>query len=172
MVANLTVGKKEYKDNWDEMKDVAVEAQKLKDELLTAIDRDADAFNNLMNAFRLPKKTDEQIAERDTAIEEATKQACLVPLEVMKNSLEALKLAQIVAERGNENAASDAGVASLMARSAVESAGLNVKINLPGIKDSEFITEMKTEAENLITEANNLQKRIIEVVDQKIENKP
>jgi len=169
MVANLTVGKKEYQDNWDEMKQVAVEAQQLKDELLRAIDRDSDAFNNLMNAFRLQKKTEEQIVERDHAIEQATKKACLVPLDVMKKSIEVLKLIQIVAERGNENAASDAGVASLMAKSAVEGAGLNVKINLPGIKDSDFIAEMKSDIKNLITDANERQRIIIETVNQKIE---
>ena len=172
MVANLTVGKKEYQKNRGEMKDVAVDAQKFKDALLRAIDRDTDAFNNLMNAFRLPKKTDEQIVKKEQAIEAATKEACLVPLDVMKNSLEVLKLAQVVAERGNENAASDAGVASLMARSAVEGAGLNVKINLPGINDAEFVEKMKTEVKNLIAEANNLQNKIIEAVDRKIENKP
>ena len=172
MVANLTVGKKEYQKNRGEMKDVAVEAQKFKDALLRAIDRDTDAFNNLMNAFRLPKKTDEQIVKKEQAIEAATKEACLVPLDVMKNSLEVLKLAQVVAEKGNENAASDAGVASLMARSAVEGAGLNVKINLPGINDAEFVEKMKTEVKNLIAEANNLQNKIIEAVDHKIENKP
>ena len=169
MVANLTVGKKEYQDNWDEMKQVAVEAQQLKDELLRAIDRDSDAFNNLMNAFRLQKKTEEQIVERDHAIEQATKKACLVPLDVMKKSIEVLKLIQIVAERGNVNAASDAGVASLMAKSAVEGAGLNVKINLPGIKDSDFIAEMKSDIKNLITDANERQRIIIETVNQKIE---
>lgn len=172
MVANLTVGKKEYQKNRGEMKEVAVDAQKYKDALLRAIDRDTDAFNNLMNAFRLPKKTDEQIVKKEQAIEAATKEACLVPLDVMKNSLEVLKLAQVVAERGNENAASDAGVASLMARSAVEGAGLNVKINLPGINDAEFVEKMKTEVKNLIAEANNLQNKIIEAVDHKIENKP
>ena len=150
------------------MKDVAVSAQKFKDDLLRAIDRDTDAFNTLMNAFRLPKKTDEQIAEKEQAIEEATKQACLIPLEVMKNSLEVLKLAEVVAERGNKNAASDAGVASLMAKSAVEGAGLNVNINLSGIKDAEFIERMKTEVKNLTAEANNLQSKIIETVNRKI----
>jgi len=168
MVANLTIGKKEYQDNWDAMKDVAVEAQRLKNELLRSIDQDTDAFNNLMNAFRLPKKTDAQIAEKERAIKEATKEACLVPLDVMKNSLEVLKLTQVVAERGNENAASDAGVASLMARSAVEGAGLNVKINLPGIKDSEFIETMKSKVKDLIAEANHLQSKIIEMVNRKI----
>jgi len=169
MVANLTVGKKVYKENWDEMKDVAVAAQGLKDELLNSIDRDTDAFNNLINAFRLPQKTEEQIAAKDNAIEEATKQACLVPLDVMKNSHETLKLARIVAEKGNENAASDAGVAALMARSAIEGAGLNVKINLSGIKDSEFVKKMKAEVDNMISDANELQSKILEIVTSKIE---
>ena len=169
MVANLTVGKKAYKNEWVKMKDIAVDAQKYKDELLRSIDRDTDAFNELMNAFRLPKKTDEQIAEKEQAIEEATKQACLVPLEVIKNSLEVLKLARVVAEKGNENAASDAGVASLMARSSVVGAGLNVKINLPGIKDAEFVEKMKTDVDSLILEAIDLQSKIFEIVNRKIE---
>ncbi len=169
MVANLTVGKKEYQAAWDEMKDVAVQAQRLKDELLRAVDRDTEAFNKVMQAFSLPKKTEEQIAEREKAIEEATKGACLVPLDVIKNSLEILKLAMIVAERGNENAASDAGVASLMAQAAVEGAGLNVKINLPGIQDLAFVETMKTDVKNLIDEATNLQGTIIETVTHKIE---
>jgi glutamate formiminotransferase/formiminotetrahydrofolate cyclodeaminase len=168
MVANLTVGKNEYKDCWQEMSDVAVEAQRLKDELLRLIDRDTEAFNAVMNASRLPKKTAEQIAERDRAIEAATKQACLVPHEVMKNSIEILKLAQVAADKGNDNAASDAGVASLMGRSAVESAGLNVQINLPGIKDIEFIERMKTEVKALIAEAYQLQDKIMEIVNRKI----
>jgi len=170
MVANLTIGKKKYRESWDAMKDIAVKAQQLKDELLQAIDRDTDAFNNLMSAFRLPKKTAEQSAERDRAIEQATKDACLVPLDVMKKSLEVLKLAQLVAEKGNENAASDAGVASLMAKSAVEAAGLNVKINLPNINDTTFIETMTTQVKNLVAEAGNLQAGIIATVNHKIEH--
>ncbi len=168
MVANLTFGKNEYKKSWEEMKKVAIEAQQLKDELLRLIDRDTEAFNAVMNATRLPKKTDEQMAERDRAIETATQEACLVPLEVMKNSIEVLKLAQIVAEKGNNNAASDAGVASLMSRSAVEGAGMNVQINLPGIKDTDFIQRMKIEVKALIAEAHQMQNKIMEIVDQKI----
>ncbi len=168
MVANLTIGKNEYKESWEEMKNVAIETQRLKDELLRLIDRDTHAFNMVMNASRLPKKTSEQIAERDRAVEAATQQACLVPLDVMKSSIEVLKLARIVADKGNENAASDAGVASLMARSAVEGAGLNVQINLPGIKDSDFIEKMKTAVRDSITEAYQLQSKIIEIVHQKI----
>jgi glutamate formiminotransferase / formiminotetrahydrofolate cyclodeaminase len=169
MVANLTVGKKGYEANWEEMKVVAVQAQSLKDELLRIVDRDTDAFNNLMSAFGMKKKTKNQKAARDEAIEEATKNACWVPLEVMKNSIEVLKLAKIIAERGNENAASDVGVASLMARSAVDGAGLNVKINLPGIADIDFVKSMKIEVGKLIVEATDLQLNILKNVNEKIE---
>ena len=170
MVANLTVGKKEYQSSWEEMKQVAVKSQDLKDELLRTVDRDTEAFNDLMAAYGMKKKTDEQKTARDEAIEQATKNACLVPLDVMKNSIKVLELAKIVAERGNENAASDAGVASLMARSAVEGAGLNVKINLPGIKDSDFVKKEKNEVETLIAEAKEFQQTILEIVNNKIES--
>lgn len=98
MVANLTVGKKEYKSSWEEMKGVAVKSQDLKDELLRTVDRDTEAFNDLMAAFSMKKKTDEQKAARDEAIEQATKNACLVPLDVMKNSIKVLELTKIIAE--------------------------------------------------------------------------
>ena len=168
MVANLTVGKKEYQSSWEEMKDVAVKSQDLKDELLRTVDRDTEAFNDLMAAFGMKKKTDEQKVLREEAIEQATKNACLVPLDVMKNSIKVLELAKIVAERGNENAVSDAGVASLMASSAVEGAGLNVKINLPGIKDADFIAMMKKEIKSLISSATDLQQSILKTVNNKI----
>ncbi|MCI0494521.1 glutamate formimidoyltransferase [candidate division KSB1 bacterium] len=170
MVANLTVGKKGYEESWGEMKDVAVNAQRLKDDLLQAVDRDTEAFNNLMNAMGLPKKTDDQITARNSAVEQATKTACLVPLEVMKHSLEVLQCAKVVAEKGNTNAASDAGVASLMALSAVQGAGLNVKINLPGIKAEAFVDRMKNEVKMIVSEATKLQREIIETVQRKIES--
>ncbi|MDZ7334896.1 MAG: glutamate formimidoyltransferase [candidate division KSB1 bacterium] len=168
MVANLTYGRREYQDNWAEMERVAIEAQRLKDELLRLIDQDTEAFNAVMAANRLPKKTPEQIAERERAIEAATKRACLVPLEVMTNASLVLKLAKVVAECGNPNTISDAGVASLMARAAVEGAGLNVKINLPGIKHAEFVAEQSAKVQQLNAEANELHRQIMELVYQKI----
>lgn len=168
MVANLTVGKKDYDAFWEEMKTVAIHAQQVKDELLRAVDRDTEAFNQVMAAFALPKKSAEQIAQREQAVEQATKNACLVPLEVMKNALEILKLARIVAESGNVNAASDAGVAALAALTAVQGAGLNVKINLPGIKDRVFASQMMDEVKRISDEATALQQQILEIVHSKI----
>lgn len=169
MVANLTVGKKGYKEIWDEMKEIASNGQTLKDNLLRLVDEDTEAFNNLMAAFGHPKKTDEQKAQREAAIQQATKDACLVPLNVMKNSIKVLKIAKVVGEKGNENAASDAGVASLMARAAVFGAGLNVKINLPGIEDKNFVSDMTSRVEAMMEEAQQLQDEVLDIVNQKIE---
>jgi glutamate formiminotransferase/formiminotetrahydrofolate cyclodeaminase len=168
MVANLTVGKKDYDAFWEEMKTVAIHAQQFKDELLRAVDRDTEAFNQVMAAFALPKKSADQMAQREQAVEQATKNACLVPLEVMKNALEVLKLARIVAESGNANAVSDAGVAALTALAAVQGAGLNVRINLPGIKDREFVDQMLAEVQRISDEATALQQQTLETVHSKI----
>ena len=168
MVANLTVGKKGYESCQEEMKDLACKAQSLKDELLSSVDQDTNAFNALMSALALKKTTEEQAQTRDEAIELATKNACQVPLDVMKRSVEVLFLAKAVAERGNENAASDAGVAALLAAAAVEGAGLNITINLPSIKDSEFIADMNREGEKLLTQAKELKNAILPIVKSKI----
>lgn len=170
MVANLTVGKKGYETVWDEMKDIAVKGQELKDKLLRAVDEDTEAFNRLMAAFGHPKNTEEQMAQREAVIQQATKDACLVPLSVMENSIEVLKLAKVVGEKGNDNAASDAGVASLMARAAVFGAGLNVKINLPGISDKAFVADLSSRVKILMEEAHQMQDNVLEIVNRKIDS--
>ncbi|NOZ61481.1 MAG: glutamate formimidoyltransferase [Calditrichaeota bacterium] len=169
MVANLTSGKKGYESVWEEMNEIAVEAQHLKDELLRSVDRDTEAFNQLMAAFSMKKKTEEQAALRSEAIENATKFACEVPLSVMEFSAKVLRLAKIAAGKGNDNAASDAGVSALMARTAVEGAGLNVKINLPGIQDKKFVKKMRVRVDEIRADAEKLQKEVLEIVTEKIE---
>jgi glutamate formiminotransferase/formiminotetrahydrofolate cyclodeaminase len=149
MVAALTHGKKGYEETFDEMERVGIEGQRFKDEFLADVDRDTDAFNRVMEAMRLPKKTDEDKAARDAAIEEATKEATLVPLGVLRRTRDAAGLARVVAESGNKNSASDAGVAALNARAAAEGAYLNIKINLPGIADEAFKRETLGEAESI-----------------------
>ncbi|MCK4537629.1 MAG: glutamate formimidoyltransferase [Candidatus Krumholzibacteria bacterium] len=152
MVAALTHGKKGYEDAFDAMEELSIEAQRLKEEFLTDVDRDTDTFNRVMDAMRMKKKTDEEKAARAAAIEECTKEATLVPLGVLKRSLDAAKLARVVAEKGNKNSASDSAVAALTARTAAEGAWLNVVINLPGIEDEEFRTVTKTEADRIRSE--------------------
>ncbi|UCF07008.1 MAG: glutamate formimidoyltransferase [bacterium] len=149
MVASLTHGKKGYEETNEEMDRIGVEAQSLKDEFLADVDRDTEAFNRVMDAMRLPKKTDEDKAARIEAIEMTTKEATLVPLGVLRRTERAVELAEGVVKRGNRNSVSDAGVAALTARTAAEGAYLNVRINLPGIEDEKFKRETLKEAEKL-----------------------
>jgi len=146
MVANLTVGKKGYEAVHDDMVATAVRGQALKDQLLDAVDRDTRAFNKVMEAFRLPKTTPEQAAEKDRAVEDANKEATLVPLEVLEKAVEAAGLARTAAAGGNRNSVSDAGVAGLAAEAAGEGAYYNVLINLAGIKDRKFSEQVRRRA--------------------------
>ena len=131
MVANLTYGKKGYEDKWEEAKKLALDSQSLKDRFLDGVNKDTEAFNKVMEAIRLPKKTQEDKEKRLKAMEEANKKATLVPLSVLKYSYKALELAKTGALCGNTNAVSDAGVAALTAYAASEGAYYNVK-NKPG----------------------------------------
>ncbi len=160
MVANLTHGKKGYLDHNAEMSEVALASQPLKDEFLHTIDADAEAFDGVMAKMRMKKKTPEQKAERNRAIQEATKAATLVPLSVLRRSLSVLKLAKTVAEKGNVNSLSDAGVSAMMGYTAAESAYMNVLINLAGIEDTEFVSETRDEADELLAAAKTLSEAI------------
>jgi formiminotetrahydrofolate cyclodeaminase len=139
MVCHLTIGKKKYADVEPEMKAVLAKSEDLRAVITRLIDRDTDAFNKVMEAFGLPKENDDQKALRSDAIQEATKEATMIPLEVMKHCIDGMALAKIVAEKGNQNSLSDAGVSALLFHAACEGAALNVRINLGGIKDTEFV---------------------------------
>ena len=160
MVCRLTVTKKKYAEVKDELTGIMTKADSIKDQLFKLITDDAAAFNSLMAAFKLPKDTDELIAKRSEAIQTATEKATRVPLEVMKSSLAAIKCAQVVAEKGNVNSLSDAGVAALAGRTAVMGAYMNVRINLPGIEDSSVKTEIENKAEQIRSEAVLLSKAV------------
>jgi len=135
MVANLTVGKKAYDEVQDRVKEIAEQGQELKDVFLAAIDHDTDAFNRVMDCFGMPKKTDAQKQARDLAIAAATRQATRVPLSVLEQVPALLDLAAEIAEIGNENSLSDAGVAALTAVAGAEGAYYNVLINLAALAD-------------------------------------
>jgi glutamate formiminotransferase len=160
MVANLTVGKKGYEDVSEEMKEAALKAQGLKDELLAAVDEDTRAFNKVMEAFGLPRGSEEQVKEKEEALERAAKEATIVPLGVLMKCGTLLELASLVTGKGNKNSLSDAGVAGLLAEAAAAGAFYNVRINLPGIRDAEFKQEtLKTGAE-MMTRTAGLGKEI------------
>jgi glutamate formiminotransferase/formiminotetrahydrofolate cyclodeaminase len=153
MVANLTVGKKGYEAVWDELAALAERAQAVKDQLIKAVDDDAEAFNGVLAAMRLPKGTPEQQAARAAAVEQAYQDATRVPLATARLCLDALALAADAAVKGNVNSASDAGVAALVARAGVEGAGLNVLTNLGSVKDEAFRAECRREVGHLVAEA-------------------
>lgn len=149
MVAAITAQKKGH----DDMSDLGTKAQVLKQKLVLAIDDDTDAFNAVLDAMRLPKATADEQAARTRAMEHANQGATSVPLEVMKLSLEALRLNAVLAEKGFKQSQSDAGVGALAAMTALEGAYYNVRINLPTVTDEAFKKRVKTEAAALFAEA-------------------
>lgn len=164
MVGNLTYGKKAYKEVKAEMIDVSTKGQQLKDFFTDSIDKDTEAFDKVMDAFSLPKKSDEEIAVRNQAIQDATKEATLVPFTVLEKAKEAAQLASIVAEKGNQNSLSDSGVAGLAASAAAEGALYNVMINLDGIDDETFNEEIAKNAVQLNTDVQEIVAKIKEIM--------
>ncbi|OGD26971.1 MAG: glutamate formimidoyltransferase [Candidatus Aminicenantes bacterium RBG_19FT_COMBO_59_29] len=169
MVANLTFGKKGYEEVSGEMKDTASKAQKLKEDLLTAVDEDTRAFNKVMEAFGLPKGSEEQTKEKEAAIESATKQATLVPLGVLERCVPLLELAMLAAQKGNRNSLSDAGVAGLIGEAAAIGAFYNVKINLPGIRDDIFRDEALKKGGELMSQVTRLGREIRALVERQLD---
>lgn len=155
MVANLTHGKKGFEKYNEAMNNIAEKAQSLKKSFIDAIDDDTKAFNKIGVARRMPKDTDEAKAARDKAIEEANMEATMVPLTVLARALEAVQLAELVAEKGNPNTLSDAGVAGLTARAAAEGAYYNVLINLPSVNDHAFKEDVRNRAEAAVEGIRN-----------------
>ncbi len=155
MVANLTFAKKGFEAEQKAMNEIAVAAQSLKHRLMNLVDEDTVAFNACMTARRMPKASDEQKVIREKAIDSANKKATLVPYSVMEKSIEALDLAFAVADRGNPNSISDAGVALVAAQAAAEGAYMNVLINLPGIEDKTFCKSVRENADALINHARS-----------------
>jgi glutamate formiminotransferase / formiminotetrahydrofolate cyclodeaminase len=168
MVANLSSHKRGWDNRWKEFSDWAARGQQLKDRLLYLVDEDTQAFNKIMDAFQLPKGNDEEKAARSKAIQDATKYAIEVPFAVMQTTLETFGLIKAMAEIGNPNSVSDAGVGALCARAAVWGAYLNVKINAADLKDEAFKTEVLSKADAMVKEADKLEREILEVVECKI----
>ncbi|MBR1835245.1 MAG: glutamate formimidoyltransferase [Bacteroidales bacterium] len=168
MVANLTGGKAAYDDEWEKFSDVAVKGQALKTELLHLVDEDTNAFNKIMNAFGLPKKTDEEKAARTAAIQEATKFATEVPFHTMQKSFEAFEVCRAMVEWGNPASVTDGGVGALAARSAVMGAHLNVKINASSLKDEAFKNDILAKAADLEARALKEEAEILKIVNEKI----
>lgn len=162
MVANLTIGRKKYAEVEGEMIEVAAKAEEIRQHLLLAIDRDSDAYNLVSEAFKMPKETDEEKAIRSEKIQEATKVAALVPMEVAKTTYELIPLIEAVMMKGNQNAITDGCIAMMNCRLGVLGALLNVRINLGGLKDEAFVKELAADCERLEKDITDIEHRLLQ----------
>ncbi|HOA19261.1 MAG TPA: cyclodeaminase/cyclohydrolase family protein [Sedimentibacter sp.] len=163
MVANLTVTKKKYADSKEEMNAIINKASQLRDRLLNYIEEDSLAYKKVMEAYKLPKETEEEKCLRLERIQEGLKVAASVPLEVAETSYEIFPLVEAVVLRGNSSSVTDALVGAMMARTGVLSAILNIRINLDSIKDEDFVKVLKEKADILEGKTRQYEKKILEL---------
>jgi glutamate formiminotransferase/formiminotetrahydrofolate cyclodeaminase len=169
MVANLSAQKRGWDDRWKEFSDQAETGKEIQDKLLQMVDEDTRAFNRIMEAFSLPKKTDEEKRLRADTIQEATKTAILVPLKVMETAFHAFALIEEMVRNGNPNSVSDAGVGALALRSCIKGAFLNVKINASALNDKDFVREVIRQGREIESKAETAEEVILKLIDEKIQ---
>ena len=170
MVANLSSHKKGWDDQWEEFSNWAEKGQQYKNELMKLVDADTKAFNQIMTAFGLPKTTDDEKVIRNRAIQDATKFAIEIPFKVMQVSYDSMEVIKAMAEKGNPNSISDAGVGALCARSSVIGAFMNVRINAEGCDDKNFVSGILADGREIENKAIALEIEILKIVDGKIGN--
>ena len=168
MVANLSSHKRGWDAKWKEFSDWAERGKVIQNTLLLLVDEDTDAFNRILEAFSLPKKSEEEKKLRDTAIQEATKNAILVPLKVMETAYSGFELINEMVEKGNPNSITDAGVGALAIRSCIRGAFLNVKINASGLHDKGFVKTILAKGEDLESKAITAEDSILRMIDGKV----
>ena len=162
MVAGLTIGKKKYAEVEEQMKELVERVPKIRQQLILDVDRDSEAYNVVFAAFQMPKETDEEKAARSAQIQEATKIAANVPMEVARRVYSLLSDIEEVVSNGNQNAVTDGCVAMMSARNAIIGALFNVRINLTSIKDEQFVADMTAEADRLEREVIEREAKVIE----------
>jgi formiminotetrahydrofolate cyclodeaminase len=168
MVCNLTRGKQGYEKVQDEIHGILEKSEELRKDLTDLIDKDTDAFNEVMKALKMPKETEDQKEQRRNAMQTAYKQAAEVPLETARKCVEILDVAHIVAVKGNKSSISDAAVSALMAQTGVQAAMLNVRINLRSIKDTEYVAQVSTELHELLQNAMQKSSEILGIVEKNL----
>ena len=168
MVAGLTIGKKGYEDHAELMEHIRSLAIDRKEVFIADVDRDSEAYTKVFDCFRMPKTTDEEKSARSAAIQEATKFAALVPMQVARNAYKLMEIVADVARLGNKNAVTDACVAMMSARAAVLGALMNVRINLGSLKDISFVEQLQKEADQLQQQACIKEKELLDAVNQEL----
>ncbi len=165
MVANLTIGKKGYGDMEEEMKVIEQDAFRLKSKLVSAIDKDSNAYNDVVTAIKLPGDSEAEKRYREEMIQRSLKQATLVPMAVAEDAIRVMELAGKTVAKGNKNTISDGAVGIMMAKTAVLSALYNVKINLRTIKDKAFIDRISKQVKELEQNALQKEKELLSNID-------
>ena len=168
MVANLSAHKRGWDDRWEEFSNWAEKGIDYQNTLLDLVDEDTNAFNQIMDAFRLPKDTESNKSKRKKSIQEATKYAILIPFKVMETAYNSMEVMQAMAEIGNPNSVTDAGVGALCARTAVIGAFLNVKINCGDCEDKNFVDDILKRGQQLVDDTCALENKIMEITNSKI----
>jgi len=168
MVGNLTVGKKKYEDVEKDIKKIISSSEKLRYELSQLTEEDVKAFNNFMATYKMPKETEDEKKMRTEKIQEALIKAARVPLKTAYKCLDIMILSQEIAEKGNINVISDAGVAVLMSEAALESAILNVKINLKMIKDEKIRKELSSSIKEILLKEKGQKEKVLKTIEEKI----
>jgi len=168
MVANLTVGKAKYADVQDQVAGLVKDSEAVRARLQELLQEDTEVYGVLARAFKMPRETDQEKAGRDEAIQEACKEATMVPYAIAEQCLEVARLSEVAADIGNVGAVSDAGVAALIADAAARSAALNVKINLTTIKDSAFNEEKWSGITDILSRTAELKDKVVEVTYKKL----
>lgn len=168
MVADLTLGKERYKNVEDDLKEIARKAACLKTRMMCLVDEDSQAFDTLLAALRLPRGSTEAKAKRELEIQRATKRAAEVPLELARRSIEILNLAEVVVQKGNVNAISDAGVAALLGEAAFRGGVYNVRINLSNLADETHNKAVEQELGALEEQMAILKNRVAQLMDKKL----
>lgn len=168
MVANLSSHKRGWDDRWEFFSDWAKKGLDVQNELIDLVDKDTDAFNQIIESIRLPKVTEEEIKKRNEAISKATKNAILVPLSIMEKAYDCMKITKEMALHGNPNSISDAGVASLCAVAAIKGGLLNVKINCKDFDDLKFIESINKKTDTIIKKSKKLEIEIMNIVEEKL----
>ena len=168
MVANLSSHKRGWDDRWEFFSDWAKKSLDVQNELIDLVDKDTDAFNQIIESIRLPKDTEEEIKKRNEAISKATKNAILVPLSIMEKAYDCMKITKEMALHGNPNSISDAGVACLCAIAAIKGGLLNVKINCKDFNDLKFIESINKKTDSIIKKSKKLEIEIMNIVEEKL----
>ncbi|MGB5296283.1 MAG: cyclodeaminase/cyclohydrolase family protein, partial [Thermoanaerobaculia bacterium] len=168
MVANLSAHKRGWDERWEEFSDWAERGKALYAELLRLVDEDTAAFDGILASFRLPQSSEAERSERHRAIQQATKRAIEVPLQVMEASVRSMKVLEVMAQEGNPASVTDAGVGALCARAAARGAYMNMQINSGDLEDKRAVEDLLARGKALEEEAAALEAAILEIVSDKL----